>query len=269
MCGAPREASVKKMSAGKSNQNASRSTGKARLVKRTPADKATIEDLVAANRILYAQSVLDGYGHVSARHDTNPDRFWLSRGMAPGLVTADDIMEFDLSGEPVDGQGRPTYVERFIHSEIYRRRPDVKAIVHSHSPAVIPFGVTSVPLKPIFHMSGFLGTGVPVFEIREIAGDTDMLVRNPGLGAALALRLGDKSAALMRGHGSVAVGTSLPQAVYRAIYLEVNARLQSEAMKLGSINFLTSGEAKLAAAGNDMHVSRPWALWKHEIAKEK
>ena len=259
---------MKKTNASKSNKNAGKPAGKARLGKRTPTDKKTIEDLVAANRILYAQSVLDGYGHVSARQDAIPNRFWLSQSMAPGLVTADDILEFDLSGEPVDGQGRPTYAERFIHSEIYRRRPDVKAIVHSHSPAVIPFGVTSVPLKPIFHMSGFLGTGVPVFEIREIAGDTDMLVRNPGLGAALALCVGNKSAALMRGHGSVAVGISLPQVVYRAIYLEVNARLQSNAMKLGSINFLTSEEAKLAAAGNDMHVLRPWMLWKHEIERE-
>jgi ribulose-5-phosphate 4-epimerase/fuculose-1-phosphate aldolase len=258
---------VKSANAKKSPNSASRKTQRSRLVKRTPVDMRTIEDLVAANHILYAQSVLDGYGHVSARHDTSQDRFWLSQSMAPGLVSAADIMEFDLSGEPVDGQGRPTYAERFIHSEIYRRRPDVKAIVHSHSPAVIPFGVTSVPLKPIFHMSGFLGTGVPIFEIREIAGDTDMLVRNPGLGAALALRLGDKAAALMRGHGSVAVGSSLPQVVFRAVYLEVNARLQSEAMKLGSINFLTSEEAKLAAAGNDMHVLRPWTLWKHEIAK--
>jgi ribulose-5-phosphate 4-epimerase/fuculose-1-phosphate aldolase len=258
---------VKRAKAKKPTKSISRATQNSKLIKRTPADKKTIEDLVAANHILYAQSVLDGYGHVSARHDTSQDRFWLARSMAPGLVSAGDIMEFDLSGEPVDGQGRPTYAERFIHSEIYRRRSDVKAIVHSHSPAVIPFGVTSVPLKPIFHMSGFLGTGVPIFEIREIAGDTDMLVRNPGLGAALALRLGDKSAALMRGHGSVAVGISLPQAVFRAVYLEVNARLQSEAMKLGSINFLTSEEAKLAAAGNDMHVLRPWMLWKHEIAK--
>ena len=256
-----------KMNASKSKKNAAKSAGKARSVKLTPADKQTIEDLVAANRILYAQSVLDGYGHVSVRHDTKPDRFWLSRSMAPGLVTAGDILEFDLSGEPVDGQGRPTYSERFIHSEIYRRRPDVKAIVHSHSPAVIPFGVTSVSLRPIFHMSGFLGTGVPIFEIRDTAGDTDMLVRNPALGAALALRLDDKSAALMRGHGSVAVGISLPQAVYRAIYLEVNARLQSEAMKLGTINFLTPEEARLAAAGNDLHVLRPWALWKYEIGK--
>ena len=258
---------MKRANANKSTKSTIRTTQKSKLIKPTPADKKTIEDLVAANHILYAQSVLDGYGHVSARHDTNPDRFWLARSMAPGLVTAGDILEFDLTGEPVDGQGRPTYAERFIHSEIYRRRPDVKAIVHSHSPAVIPFGVTSVPLKPIFHMSGFLGTGVPIFEIREIAGDTDMLVRNPGLGAALALRLSDKTAALMRGHGSVAVGSSLPQVVFRAVYLEVNARLQSEAMKLGSINFLTSEEAKLAAAGNDMHVLRPWTLWKHEIAK--
>ncbi len=244
---------MKRANSKKSIKSTSKAIQRSRLVKRTPVDKKTIEDLVAANRILYAQSVLDGYGHVSARHDTIPDRFWLSQSMAPGLVTAGDILEFDLSGEPVDGQGRPTYSERFIHSEIYRRRPDVKAIVHSHSPAVIPFGVTSVPLKPIFHMSGFLGTGVPIFEIREIAGDTDMLVRNPGLGAALALCLGN---------------ISLPQVVYRAIYLEVNARLQSNAMRLGSINFLTSEEAKLAAAGNDMHVLRPWMLWKHEIAKK-
>ena len=260
---------MKKLNAGKSSKSASRSAGETRAAKLTSADKQTIEDLVAANRILYAQSVLDGYGHVSARHDSNPNRFWLSRGMAPGLVTAGDIMEFDLSGEPVDARGRSTYAERFIHSEIYRRRPDVKAIVHSHSPAVIPFGVTSVPLKPIFHMSGFLGAGVPIFEIREKAGDTDMLVRNPALGEALALRLNDKPAALMRGHGSVAVGTSLPQVVFRAIYLEVNARLQSEAMKLGSINFLTSEEARLSAAGNDIHLLRPWMLWKHEIAKGK
>ena len=258
---------MNKSNAGKTNRNISNSAGKARPGKRTTEDKKTIEDLVAANRILYAQSVLDGYGHVSVRHDTIPDRFWLSRSMAPGLVTSSDILEFELSGEPVDGEGPPTYAERFIHSEIYRWSPDVKAIVHSHSPAVIPFGVTSVPLRPIFHMSGFLGTGVPIFEIRDTAGDTDMLVRNAALGAALAARLEDKPVALMRGHGSVAVGLSLPQAVYRAIYLEVNARLQSEALKLGTINFLTSEEARLAAASNDKHVLRPWALWKHEIRK--
>jgi len=258
---------VKKANVNKSGRSTRKATERARLIRAASPGAATVEELVAANRILYAQSVLDGYGHVSARHDTKPNRFWMSRNMAPGLVTAGDIMEFDLDGEPVDARGRGTYAERFIHSEIYRRRPDVNAIVHSHSPAVIPFGVTNVPLRPIFHMSGFLGTGVPVFEIREVAGDTDMLVRNPALGAALALRLDDKPAALMRGHGSVTVGISLPQAVFRAVYLEVNARLQSEAMKLGSINFLTSEEARLASAMTDMHLSRPWMLWKHEVTQ--
>jgi HCOMODA/2-hydroxy-3-carboxy-muconic semialdehyde decarboxylase len=253
--------------ANKSKKNAGTAKERARSARATSADPATIEDLVAANRILYAQSVLDGFGHVSVRDDTNLGRFWLSRSMAPGLVTAADIMEFDLDSNPMDARGRGTYVERFIHGELYRRRPDVKAIVHSHSPAVIPFGVTGVPLRPIFHMSAFLGAGVPVFEIRETAGDTDMLVRNASLGTALARCLDDKPAALMRGHGSVAVGASLPQAVFRAVYLEVNARLQAEAMRLGNINFLSAGEAKLAAAGNDQHVLRPWMLWKHEIGK--
>jgi ribulose-5-phosphate 4-epimerase/fuculose-1-phosphate aldolase len=228
----------------------------------------TIEDLVDANHILYAQGVVDGYGHVSARHDSEPGRFWLSRSLAPALVTAGDILKFDLDGNLVEGSGSQPYVERFIHSEIYRRRPDVRAIVHSHSPAVIPFGVTSVPLRPIFHMSGFLGADVPVFEIREVAGATDMLISSPSLGAALALLLKDRPAALMRGHGSVAVGNSIPQAVYRAVYLEVNARLQTEAMRIGSVNFLTAEEASLAAAANDKHVSRPWQLWKRELGKK-
>ena len=157
------------------------------------------------------------------------------------------------------------YAERFIHSEIYRLRRDVKSVVHSHSPAVIPFGVVSVPLKPIFHMSAFLGDGVPVFEIRENAVDTDMLIRNASLAKALAICLGNKPAALMRGHGSVAVGNSIPQAVFRAVYLEVNARLQADAMRLGTVNFLTSEEAKLAAASTEVHLLRPWMLWKHKI----
>jgi len=238
-----------------------------------PLSSATIEDLVAANQILYAQRVLDAYGHVSARHDTEPGRFWLSRSLAPALVSAADIMEFDLDGNALGrdaegGLGRKPYVERYIHSEIYRRRPDVKAIVHSHSPAVIPFGVTPAPLRPIFHMAGFIGTEVPVFDIREFAGVTDLLVSNPSLGASLATFLKDRPAALMRGHGSVAVGNSIPQAVYRAVYLEVNARLQAEAMRLGKINFLTPEEAVLAAASNDQHISRPWALWKRELGKK-
>src|SRR5439155_1392610 len=146
----------------------------------TDADPALIDDLVAANRILYDQGVVDGFGHVSGRHDQNPERFLLARSMAPGLVTAADIMEFDLAGDPIDPQGRTPYLERFIHSEIYKAYPAVQAVVHSHSPAVIPFGVVGTPLKPIYHMGSFLGLGVPVFEIREAGGPaTDRLIRSP------------------------------------------------------------------------------------------
>jgi len=232
-------------------------------------DPALVQDLVAANHILFDQGVVDGFGHVSVRHDKSPDRFLMARSMAPALVTADDIMEFDLDGNAIDARGRAVYLERFIHSEIYKARPDVKAIVHSHSPAVIPFGVTGVALRPVFHLTAFLGTGVPVFEIRDAGGDaTDLLVRNPTLGAALAKALGDKTVALMRGHGSVAVGNSLQQVVYRAVYTEVNARLQSDAMRLGTVNFLTPGEAAKAAITGDGLIGRPWDLWKRRAMKD-
>ena len=230
-------------------------------------DSALISDLVYANRILNDQGVVDGFGHVSVRSDKDPGRFLLARSMAPGLVTASDILEFDMNGAPVDARGRAVYLERFIHAAIYRARPDVKAIVHSHSPALIPFGVTGTILRPIYHLSGFLGAGAPIFEIRETAGMTDLLIRDNKLGDALAKKLGDQAVVVMRGHGSVAVGNSIPQVVYRAIYTEVNARLQAEAARLGAINFLTPEEAAKAAAANDPLVSRPWELWKARIGK--
>ncbi|HJU15549.1 MAG TPA: class II aldolase/adducin family protein [Stellaceae bacterium] len=229
------------------------------------ADAGLIEDLVAANHILAAEGVLDGFGHVSARHDKDPGRFLLARSMAPALVAAADIMEFDLDGNPVDAQGRTAYLERFIHSEIYKAHPVVQAIVHSHSPAVIPFGVVGVALRPIFHLGGFLGPGAPVFEIRDAGGPaTDMLVRSPALGAALAKTLGDAPVALMRGHGDVVVGRSVREAVFHAIYTEVNARLASEALRLGGGEavFLTEEEARAAAATNSAQIGRPWELWK-------
>jgi ribulose-5-phosphate 4-epimerase/fuculose-1-phosphate aldolase len=231
------------------------------------ADPALIEDLVAANRILYREGVVDGFGHVSARHDRDPERFLLARSMAPGLVTAADILVFDRDGNPVAAGGPAPYLERFIHSEIYKARPEVQAIVHSHSPSVIPFGAAQVALKPIYHMSGFLGGGVPVFEIRETAGDgSDMLVRSPALGAALARSLGGAAVALMRGHGDVVVAESLKLAVYRAIYTEINARLAAEALRLGggSVTFLTAAEAAAAAATNSTQVGRAWELWKRQ-----
>jgi len=224
-------------------------------------DPALLDRLVLANRILYHQGVVDGFGHVSARHDRAPGHFLLARNMAPGLVHREDLITFDLDGEALDAAGRRVYLERFIHGEIYRARPDVHAIVHSHSPSVIPFGVTGKPLKPVFHMSGFLGDGAALFEIRDVADDTDMLVSNRTLGAALASTLGQRSTVLMRGHGSTVVGARLEQAVYRAIYAEVNAKLQLQAVTLGEVTYLNASEAAKAAAINDTQLPRVWDLW--------
>lgn len=227
-----------------------------------------IDDLVWANRILVNENVLDGFGHVSVRDPLQSDRFLIARSMAPALVTAADVLGCDLDGNVHDTLDRRTYMERFIHSEIYRARPDVLAVVHSHSPALIPFGVTGARLRPICHMSSFLGSLTPVFEIRMAAGEsTDMLVRNTELGRALADTLGPHQVALMRGHGGVAVGVSLPQAVFRAIYTESNARLQAQAMALGAVEYLSAGEAEAATETNNGQLERPWQLWKQRLVE--
>jgi ribulose-5-phosphate 4-epimerase/fuculose-1-phosphate aldolase len=232
-----------------------------------PAEPALVDDLVAANRILVDQGVLDGYGHVSARHDRDPSRFLMSRSLAPELVTAADVLEYGLDGEPVAAAGRTSYLERFIHGEIYRARPDVRAIVHSHSPSVIPFGATGAPLRPLYHMSAFLSGGVPVWDIERAAGGaTDMLVRTPALGYALAQALGARPVVLMRGHGAVVVGTSLPQVVFRSVYTEVNARLQVQAIALGggNVTYLSPEEAAKAEGSIASTLGRPWELWKRK-----
>jgi HCOMODA/2-hydroxy-3-carboxy-muconic semialdehyde decarboxylase len=172
-----------------------------------PVDPALIEDLATANRVLAQEGVLDAYGHVSVRHPNNPNRYFISRSLAPILVITDDIMEYDLDSDPVDSKGRRSVLERFIHGEVYQARPDVHAVIHSHSPTVVPFSVTQTPLRPVIHVASFLWVGVPVFEIRDAGGPaTDMLVRNGTLGKALASTLGNKPVALMRGHGNVVVG---------------------------------------------------------------
>jgi len=228
-----------------------------------PVDPGLIEDLVAASRILAAEGVLDGYGHVSMRHPGNPERYLMSRSLAPALVTADDIMELDLESNPVDARGRIMFRERFIHGMIFRARPDVMAVVHSHSPAVIPFGITPVPMQPTFHMAAFLYRQPPVFEIREVAGWTNMLITSNHLGSALAQTLGDNPVALMRGHGNVVVGPSLPIAVFRAIYTEVNARLQTTAIALGGpVNYLAPEEGDIITNKEPGDVGRAWNLWK-------
>ncbi|MEP6943943.1 MAG: class II aldolase/adducin family protein [Betaproteobacteria bacterium] len=228
-------------------------------------DPALIEKVALANRILYDQGVVDGFGHVSARHDKSPAHFLLARNMAPALVRRDDILTFDLDGRAIDADGKRVYLERFIHSEMYRARPDVHAVVHSHSPSVIPFGVTNQPLRPVFHMSGFLGEGTSLFDIRDTAGDTDMLISSGALGAALAASLGAGSTVLMRGHGSTVVGESVELAVYRAIYAEVNAKLQMQSMALGEVMYLSEREAAMAAATNQTQLARVWELWTKRI----
>jgi ribulose-5-phosphate 4-epimerase/fuculose-1-phosphate aldolase len=199
----------------------------------TGVDAALIDDIVTGSRVLADFGVLDGFGHVSVRDPKNPDHFWMSRSLAPALVTSDDIMEFDLDGNAVDARGRSVFLERFIHGEIYKARPDVMSVVHTHSPGVIPFTVSQVPLRAVYHNPAFLAAGAPVWDIRKDFGETDMLVRNSAIGKSLAQTLGDKSVVLMRGHGDVTVGPTVKVAVFRAYYTDVDARLQSQAIALG------------------------------------
>jgi HCOMODA/2-hydroxy-3-carboxy-muconic semialdehyde decarboxylase len=231
------------------------------------ADVALIDDIVTGSRVLADFGVLDGFGHVSARHPANPNRFLMSRSLAPALVTADDIMEFDLDGNAVDARGRTLFLERFIHSEIYRARPDVMSVVHTHSPGVIPYTISKVPLRAVFHNAAFLAAGAPVWDIRKDFGETDMLVRNAAIGKTLALTLGDRPVVLMRGHGDVTVGPSVKLVVFRAYYTDVNARLQSQAIALGGeANYLTPGEGAKADVVNLAIVDRIWNLWKMRVS---
>jgi ribulose-5-phosphate 4-epimerase/fuculose-1-phosphate aldolase len=228
-------------------------------------DPQLIRDLVLANHILANEGVLDGYGHVSVRHDKNPERFLISQHRTPMAVKVEDVMVLDLDAQAADGSIGKLTGERFIHSEIYRARPDVMAVVHSHSPGVIPFGITGKRLKPVWHVSCFLGLHkVPLFEIRDTEGPaTDLLILTPERGKALAASLKEAPVVLMRGHGSTTVGVSLKQAVFRAIYTEMNARLQLEAMKIGKVNYLTKEESATAAEfiESEFSVEKPWEYW--------
>jgi ribulose-5-phosphate 4-epimerase/fuculose-1-phosphate aldolase len=233
-----------------------------------PADAKLIEDLVAAGRILADHGLLDGWGHVSVRHDKDPTRYLMARGLSAELVTAKDIIEFDLDSRPVDTHGLPMsalFTERYIHGEIYKARPDVIAVVHTHAPSLIPFGVTKVPLKPMYHRSAFIAFGIPVFEIRGRAGMTDMLIRNATLGRNLAEALGDHPAVLMRGHGAAITGPSLQRVVSRTIFLALNATLQVEAMRMGApITYMDLEEARKIEAREGHGLARAWEGWKHK-----
>jgi ribulose-5-phosphate 4-epimerase/fuculose-1-phosphate aldolase len=235
------------------------------------ADTAVIDELVTANHILFDQNIVDAFGHVSVRHDQSPEHFLLARNMAPGSVTPEDIVTFTLDGEPVDARGRRVYLERFIHGEIYRAFPNVVAVVHSHSPAIVPLSVVKgVPLRAMFHMAGFIGPCAPVFEIRDAGGSgTDLLIRNNALGAALAKIFATSDIVLMRGHGSTVIGQSLRQAVYRAVYAELNARFQTTAMQLGEVTYMTEEEATACVESIEGQIDRPWDLWRQQAAAKR
>lgn len=233
------------------------------------AGSDAVADLVAANRILAMEGVLDGMGHVSVRKPGDASRFLLARSIAPELVTPDDILEYGANGEPVDARGRDSYRERFIHSEIYRVRPDVQAIVHCHTPSLIPFAASDVPMRAMYHMAAFVAEGVPVFDIRRAAGATDLLVKDAPLGRALAKTLGAKPALLMRGHGAVVVASSIPNVVGRSFYLDVNARAQMQALGLGGkLTYVELDEAKLRMTDPNEY-ARAWDLWKRKLATSR
>lgn len=234
-----------------------------------PAD--FIADLAAAGRILAERGVVDAFGHVSQRHPDAPDRYFMSRSMAPALVTPADIIEYDLDSVPCNAEGRGSFLERFIHGEIYKARPDIQSVVHSHSPSVIPFGLVARPVQAMFHNAAFLAAGVPVFDISEKFGNTDMLVSDCPKGVAFAEVLGDKDIALMRAHGSVACGPTLQLAVFRAVFTEVNARVQhwtaalSDGMPIAALN---EEEGRLADGPNVGASLRAWQLWRGQVRAE-
>jgi len=229
------------------------------------SDEQRVADLVTGNHILFDQGVVDGFGHISVRSAKNPAHYWMASSVAPALVTKDDIIEFDENNEALDARGRPIHGERFIHGEIYRVRSDVVSVVHSHSSAVIPFGVTNVPLQPVIHTAGFLPAATPVFEIRSVAGDDNhILVNTSQFGTGLAKVLGKSPVVLMRGHGDAVVAPSVRKAVYRAIYTQLNAQIQAEALQLGQgkVAYLNSMEAANVDTINEGGgVERSWQIW--------
>ena len=233
-------------------------------------DKKVLEDLAIANWILFNEKVLDGWGHVSMRHPTDPSRFLLSRALAPVAVTPDDILEHGLDGEPIEADGPRAYMERHLHSQIYVARPDVNAIVHGHSPALVAMSITDIPLRAAYHMAGFLHHGVPVFEMQDVAGDgSDMLIVGHELAKGLADALGGATVALIRGHGSVVVGPHLESAVARSIYTEANAAIQLAACSVSrDVRYLSKAEGMASDATYDSagqmtnSYGRPYQIWK-------
>ncbi len=224
-----------------------------------------MRDIVVANRIMAREGVVDAFGHVSMRHPDNPDHYLMSCSRSPELVTLDDIMEFTLDGEPIDDRGRQGYAERHIHGAIFEKRPEVTSVVHNHSHDVIPFTVTSTPLRPVAHVGAAIGGTLPVWDIRDRFGDTNLLVVNMEQGHDLADCLGDNNVVLMRGHGCAVSGRSVHESVMTSVYLQVNAKLQFNAMQFGEVTYLSPGEIEQCHATfmNEMSVTRAWQYFRN------
>jgi ribulose-5-phosphate 4-epimerase/fuculose-1-phosphate aldolase len=241
------------------------------MMESKPSYEAALSDVVVANRILALEGVLDGFGHCSVRDPRNRGRYLMSRSLAPALVTADDIVLHDLDNNAMTHPEQKLYYERWIHGEIYKARPDVNAVIHSHSPTVVPFASTKAPLRPLLHNAAFLGFGAPVFEIRNFVPDSDLMISSASLGKALANTLGPiAQVALLRGHGNVVVGPTMEIAVYRAYYTEINARQQLHAMALGPNDVVYMNPAECITTDKVMQASaeRPWTLWKRKVQRE-
>ena len=227
-----------------------------------PTLDVVLNELVIANRILANEGVVDAYGHVSVRHPSKPERFFLARMLAPELVQRGDLMEFSLDGQAISDSRAPS-VERFIHSAVYEARPEVQGVVHAHAEDVLPFGITDAPLQPVIHSGSFIGRTVPVWDIAETFGDTDLLVRDMSQGRDLARCLGNNNVVLMRGHGFAAAARSLIEVVRISVYLPRNARVQLAAMHIGKYKPLSEGEIAARAAGYKPYSVQTWRAWEY------
>jgi HCOMODA/2-hydroxy-3-carboxy-muconic semialdehyde decarboxylase len=229
-----------------------------------PPSRDLVEELVVGNRIIFDQKIVDAFGHISVRHDREPDKYYLlARNLAPGLVTAADILTFDLDSNPIGDASGDYYSERFIHGEIYKARPDVMAVCHHHAAAVLPFCIAGVRIVPVFHLGAAVGEDIPFWDQQDEFGDTNLLVRKPEEGASLARALGKHPAVLMTHHGATVVGADVRELVSRSIFICQNAQFQLQAHLLGKVVPLSRGETRLAGSLNALPnvTGRTWEYW--------
>jgi len=227
--------------------------------------------LATANHILAREGVLDAFGHVSMRHPSNPARYLLARSRSPELIEPSDILEFTLGSQLVVPVTGFLYGERVIHGCIYQARPDVHAICHHHSRAMMPFCISGIPLHPVDHLGATMGAVIPFWDQRDEFGDTNMIVARPEEGQSLARALGPHWVVLMRRHGATVVGMSMEEMVFRAVFSCRNADMQREAHALGGVTELTPAEIEKAGAFNlePRPIARAWEYWTMRLRQSR